>query len=73
MNINDLSIKQLKKVLTLKERIARLEAELTKLTGAATASEAKTQRRKGKMSASGRARIAAAQKKRWAKIKAAKM
>jgi hypothetical protein len=73
MNINDLSIKQLKKVLTLKERIARLEAELTKLTGAATASETKTQRRKGKMSASGRARIAAAQKKRWAKIKAAKM
>jgi hypothetical protein len=71
MNINDLSIKQLKKVLTLKERIARLEAELTKLTGAATASETKPQRRKGKMSASGRARIAAAQKKRWAKLKAA--
>jgi hypothetical protein len=73
MNINELSIKQLKKVLALKERMARLEAELTKLTGAGTTPAVKTPRKKGKMSAAGRARIAAAQKKRWAKVKAAKM
>lgn len=65
-NINELSITQLKRAVILKERIARLEKELSALVG--TSGVGPT--RKGGMSAAGRARIAAAQKKRWAKIKA---
>ena len=67
MNISELSIQQLKKAVALKERISKLEAELASLTGASSKAPA-AKKRKG-MSAAGRARVAAAQKKRWAKIK----
>lgn len=66
-NITELSIGQLKKAVTLKEKIAKLEKELALLIGVSSPG---TATRKGGMSAAGRARIAAAQKKRWAKIKA---
>jgi len=66
-NINELSITQLKRAVILKEKIAKLEKELTSLVGT---SGFGITTRKGGMSAAGRARIAAAQKKRWAKIKA---
>jgi len=66
-NINELSISQLKRAVILKEKIADLERELSSLIGTSSAGPST---RKGGMSAAGRARIAAAQKKRWAKIKA---
>lgn len=68
MNIGELSIKNLKKALRLKERIAKLESELAALIG--SSSPTPVAKRKGGMSAAGRKAVAAAQKKRWAKIKA---
>lgn len=69
MNITELSIAQLKKVISLKELLAKLEAELAALIGSAKAEPAP--KKKG-MSAAGRKAVAAAQRARWAKIKAAK-
>jgi hypothetical protein len=74
--INNLSAKQLRKAANLKDKIAGLEKELTKLLGSAPVlanpRESKPARKKRRMSAAGRARIAAAQKARWAKVKAGK-
>jgi len=69
-NINELSIGDLKKAVVIKEKIAELEQELASLLGASSSSPGP--KRKGGMSAAGRARIAAAQKKRWAIINAGK-
>lgn len=66
-NITELSISALKKAVALKEKIAKLEKELAVIIGSTSAGPGA---KKGGMSAAGRARIAAAQKKRWAKIKA---
>lgn len=67
---------QLRQAANLKEKIARLEKELNAILDApapsATTSTVKATKKKSKMSAAGRAKIAAAQKARWAKIKAAK-
>jgi len=64
---------QLRRAANLKEKIAALETQLAALLGvAAKPVAAKPAKKKGKMSAAGRARIAAAQKARWAKIHAAK-
>jgi hypothetical protein len=75
-DINNLSAKQLRKAANLKDKIASLEKELAKLLGSApvleTPAETKPARKKRRMSAAGRARIAAAQKARWAKVKAGK-
>jgi len=75
-SINDLSVETLRKAANLKERIAALEKELSHLLGSTakpTAVKApKAPKKKGGMSAAGRARIVAAQKARWAKIKAGK-
>jgi hypothetical protein len=75
MNITDLSAQQLRQAAHLKDQIATLEKQLAALTGpsAKTAAAKATQpvKKKGGMSAAGKARIAAAQKLRWAKIKAA--
>lgn len=68
MNINELSISQLKKAVALKEKIAKLQNQLAAITG----STAPVATKKRTMSAAGRARIAAAQRARWAKHKAAK-
>ena len=73
-SINNLSIEQLRKAANLKEKIVALEKQLSQLLGA-TAKAAATpalKKKKGGMSAAGKARIAAAQKARWAKVKAAK-
>ena len=59
----------------LSKRLATLEKKIEKLKGKAGPGPGrpkKTRRQKRKMSAAGRKAIAAAQKKRWAKIKAAK-
>ena len=71
MNIANLSPRQLRKAAAIKEKIQALQDELDTLLGAERKeSEAapKTTRR-NKMSAAGRAKIRAAQKARWAKIK----
>lgn len=75
-SILQLTPSQLRQAASLKEKIASLEKELAAILGAtATAGKApvaKAVKTKRKMSAAGRARIAAAQKARWAKIKSAK-
>ena len=64
----NISAQDLRKAADLQEQIESLESELSSLLGTA---EPGLQRwvRKG-MSAAGRARIAAAQRARWAKVKA---
>ncbi|MEZ0254473.1 MAG: hypothetical protein ACAI37_04305 [Chthoniobacter sp.] len=72
------SIDQLKRAIAISEQIQNLEAELASILGASSkasapakvaAVAAKPGRRKRGLSAEGRARIAAAQKARWAKTK----
>ena len=74
MNITNLSVQQLRHAAVLKEKIAALEAELAKyVNGAGSVSiSLSAPRKKFRMSAAGRARIIAAQKARWAKVKASK-
>ena len=67
-DITHLSSRELRQIANLKEKIDSLQAELTRLVGG-TASGS---RRKLGMSAAGRARIAAAQRARWAKFHARK-
>ena len=73
----NLTSKQLRHAADLKEKIDGLETELATIFGGngsrmpSPFKSAKTAKKKG-MSAAGRARIAAAQKARWAKVKAAK-
>jgi len=72
-SINDLSVQQLRHAADLKEQIAALEKELNQLFGSpVTPVAAIVVKKKGGMSAAGKARIVAAQKARWAKIKSAK-
>lgn len=59
-----LSSRQLRRIADLKEKIDSLQLELTRLAGEAAPARGK----KSGMSAAGRARIAAAQKARWAKF-----
>jgi hypothetical protein len=63
---------QLRKAASLKEKIAALEKQLAAIFNTSAPAAVKPAKKKGKMSAAGRARIAAAQKARWAKVKAAK-
>ena len=81
-SINHLSIQQLRQAADLKEKISALENELGQLLGssnqpaavqpaAVQPAAAPAPKKKGVMSAAGRARIAAAQKARWAKVKGA--
>jgi len=66
-----LTAQQLKRAAALKERIQKLEKDLTNLLGAAAPSAAKAAGpKKRHMSASAKAKISAAAKARWAKIKA---
>jgi hypothetical protein len=70
-----LSVAQLKRAAAIKEKIAALEKELAKLVGGSVAvpkPAAPAAKKKRKMSAAGLARIKAAQKARWAKIKNSK-
>ena len=67
-SITNLSPTQLRKAADIQEKIQSLQKELGKLLGA-TAESTPKEASKRKMSAAGRARIAAAAKARWAKIK----
>lgn len=68
----NLSIQQLRKVADIKERIESLQYELSRVLGGRPAASNTPGKRTIKMSATGRARIAAAQRARWAKYNAAK-
>lgn len=69
--ITSLSAQQLRKAATLKEKIQSLEKELNQLLGSTATSAAgpAPKKRTFKMSAAGRARISAAAKLRWARVK----
>jgi hypothetical protein len=68
--LENLSVAQLKKAVSLREKIETLTREFNALVGGAAVAPAKSGKRT--MSAAGRARIAAAQKARWAKAKGGK-
>jgi hypothetical protein len=74
MSINSLTPSQLRQAANLKEKIAALEKQLGQLLGSASTAVAtvKPAKKKGKISAAGKARISAAAKLRWAKVNAAK-
>ena len=74
MNITTLSPKTLRKAADIQEKIESLQNELNEILGSEVSSpveaiEAPTKSKKRKMSAAGRAAIAAAARARWAKIK----
>ena len=73
--LSNLSVKQLKKAIKLREKMEVLQTKLDQLLGSSEslpAAKGKPGRKpKRKMSAASRAKIAAAAKKRWAKVKAA--
>ena len=73
MSIANLTPSQLRLAADLIEKIAALEKQLAQIQGAKAAPvAAKPAKKKGGISAAGKARISAAAKLRWAKIKAAK-
>jgi hypothetical protein len=74
-SILNLSAKQLGQAVKIRERIAVLEAKLAHIIGADSGpvSVAKTGPKRRKMSAAGKARIAAAARARWARLRAAKL
>jgi hypothetical protein len=65
--ITDLSADQLRRLAGIKRKIETLQNRLTHILGIDGGAAAPRQRRR--MSAAGRARIAAVQRARWAKIK----
>lgn len=72
MSSINLSAQQLRQAADLKEKIVALENQLSQLLGSTATTVAKAPKKKGGMSAAGRASVAAAQKARWAKVKGAK-
>jgi hypothetical protein len=64
-SLSNISVRELKKAVSLRQRIETLEHRLAAILG--DASPASSGRGRRKMSASARAKIAAAQRKRWAK------
>jgi hypothetical protein len=65
----NLTPKALRQAANLQEKIQALQKELNQILGATVESAASEAPKKRKMSAAGRAAIAAAAKARWAKIK----
>jgi hypothetical protein len=71
-NIKDLTVAQLKRAIEIREEIESLQAQLTSIGGGRVGRPPATKsrkRRKRRMSAKGRARIAAAARARWAKYR----
>jgi hypothetical protein len=71
IHISSLTSDQLRRAAGLKEKIDALYEKLASMLGAPALVSAKAPK-KYRMSAAGRTKIAAAQKARWAKVKAAK-
>lgn len=69
MNLSNLTAAQLRKAAVLKEKITALQNDLARLLGDSGVAAKPAKRT---MSAAARAKIAAAQKARWARVKAAK-
>jgi len=65
--------KQLRKAANIQEKIQALQSELNSILGGPDETAIKAPRKKHKMSAAGRAAIAAAARARWAKVKAGKV
>jgi len=72
-SLTDLSTEQLRRAIAIKEQIENLQEQFDSLFGAPTPLAAPRAVKKRGMSAAGRARIAAAQKARWAKQKQAQV
>ena len=68
----NLTPQQLRRAANVQERIVSLQKQLSQILGAPGQPVARAARKKRTMSAAGRARIAAAARARWAKIRAAK-
>lgn len=72
-SLSAFTVAQLQRAAQIKEQIETLEAELgALLTGKAAVRRGRPPGRRVRISAAGRARIAAAQRLRWAKFKAGK-
>jgi len=71
IQLSSLTVAQLHRAISLKGKIDALNRKLASILGAPASVSAKAMKKR-KMSAAGRARIAAAQKARWAKLKKAK-
>ncbi len=72
-SITNLSAQQLRRAANIKDKIQSLENELGRILGASIKPVAAVApKKKRKMSAAGRRKIAAAQRARWARINAAK-
>jgi hypothetical protein len=69
MNITDLTPQQLRRAASIKERIEGLNKELRHLLDSSTTNGARSTKKRT-MSTAVKRKIAAAQKARWAKIKA---
>jgi len=68
-SITNLTPQQLRRAANIQEKVLSLQKELSRLLGTAESSGAPASPKKRKMSAAGRAAIAAAARARWAKIK----
>ena len=72
-SIADLSARQLRRAADIKEKIQSLQNELSQILGSPTKPvPPMAEKTRRKMSVAARAKIAAAQKARWAKVKGAK-
>jgi hypothetical protein len=71
MDINDLTIAQLKRAVTIKEQIDQLNRELGNILGAPAASGTASKNQRT-MSAAVKKKIAATQRARWANLRRAK-
>ena len=72
MNIQDLSVRQLRRAAAIKEKLGSLSKELRNILGTSSNSGAMAKNHRT-MNASARRKIAAAQKARWAKLRRAKV
>ncbi len=71
-SLKDLSSDQIQRIIDLKEQIEALESEIESIGGGksvVSSASGKKGRRKNRMSAAGRAAIAAAVRARWAKLR----
>lgn len=68
--LSNISVDQLKRAVAVREQIEELERELSQILGESSSSPVNGHRGRRTMSASARAKIAAAQRARWAKQKA---
>ena len=73
-SITSLSVQQLRRAADLKEKLETLEKELGQILGSSSKPVAHgASKKRRKMSAAVRAKMAAAAKKRWAKLKGEKL